>query len=157
MNDVQVSLPRIIAPPPLLYIGVFMVACAVHAIFPQPIMASGFSVRLAGAIMLVASGVFARWAFITMRQFGTSASPRKASLALSTSGPFAFSRNPIYLAMTGLYVGATALLNSWWPMLLLVPLLLLMHWGVVLREERYLLAQFGDAYASYKAAVRRWL
>ena len=157
MNDTQTSLPGIIAPPPLLYIGAFVSACAVHAISPQPIMASSFAIRLAGGFMLVASGVFVRWAFITMRQLGTSASPRKQSVALSTSGPFAFSRNPIYLAMTGLYIGAAALLNSWWPMLLLVPLLLLMHWGVVLREERYLLAQFGDAYASYKAAVRRWL
>ncbi len=134
-----------------------MVAYAIHVLYPQPIMASGVAVGLIGIFILVASGSFARWAFVTMRRLGTSANPRKQTVALSTAGPFAFSRNPIYLAMTGLYIGAGALLNSWWPMLLVVPLLVLMHWGVVLREERYLMAQFGDAYAAYKAAVRRWL
>lgn len=157
MNDTRTSLPEIIAPPPLLYIGAFVIGCVAHAIFPLPMIASGLVVRAGGTLLLAASGIFARWAFVTMRQHGTSASPRKRSAALSTSGPFAFSRNPIYLAMSGLYIGATALLNSWWPMLSLAPLLLLMHWGVVLREERYLLAQFGDVYAEYKASVPRWL
>src|SRR5512135_446251 len=144
MNDTQISLPGIIAPPPLLYLGAFAIGCAVHAISPLPMMASGLAIRAGGIPLLVASAAFARWSFVTMGQLGTSASPRKQSVALSTSGPFAFSRNPIYVAMTGLYVGAAALLNSWWPMLSLVPLLLVMHWGVVLREERYLLALFGD-------------
>lgn len=118
---------------------------------------SGYAVPLTGVFLIAISSAFARWAFVAMRRLGTSANPRKESVALSTSGPFAFSRNPIYLAMTGLYIGADALLDSWWPMLFLAPLLWLMHWGVILREERYLLAQFGDAYASYKAAVRRWI
>lgn len=157
MNGSQIALPGIIAPPPLLYIGVFLTGCAIHVVDPQPIISSGSIVRVIGALLFVLSGAFARWAFVTMRQFGTSANPRKQTLALSTTGPFALSRNPIYVAMTGLYIGAGALLNSWWPMLLLVPLLLLMRWGVVLREERYLLAQFGNTYTAYRAAVRRWL
>lgn len=157
MSDEKASIPGIIAPPPLLYIGAFAVGGAVHAVSPQPIITSDSAIRLFGALLLVSSSIFARWAFVTMQQLGTSASPRRQSVALSTSGPFAFSRNPIYLAMTGLYIGAAALFNSWWPMLSLIPLLLLMHWGVVLREERYLLTQFGDAYASYKTTVRRWL
>lgn len=157
MNDTRTSLPGIIAPPPLLYLGAFVGASTIHALYPQRFMDSGFTVRLLGIFLLVASGALARWAFVTLRLHGTSANPRKPSVALSTSGPFAYSRNPIYLAMTGLYIGAGALLNSWWSMLLLAPLLLLMHWGVILREERYLLAQFGDAYAAYTASVRRWL
>ena len=157
MNDAQISLPRIIAPPPVLYISAFGIGCAIDAISPQPIIFSGSIVWVIGALLFVISGALARWAFVTMRQIGTTANPRKQSQALSIAGPFALSRNPIYVAMTGLYIGAAALFNSWWPVLLLAPLLLLMHWGVVLREERYLLAQFGDAYSMYKAAVRRWL
>ena len=41
--------------------------------------------------------------------------------------------------------------------LTLIPFLALLHWGVVLREESYLEAKFGDAYLGYKARVRRWL
>lgn len=151
------SLPGIIAPPPLLYIGAFAIAAIGHVVFPLSVTSGNLIVRLIGGVVFIASALLARWAFLTMRKVGTSANPRKESVALSTSGPFAFSRNPIYLAMTGLYIGASALFNSWWPLLLLPPLLYLMHRGVILREERYLLAQFGSTYASYKIAVRRWL
>jgi protein-S-isoprenylcysteine O-methyltransferase Ste14 len=151
------SLPGIIAPPPLLYIGALAIAVAGHAIFPLSITSAVLIIRSIGAVMLILSAFLACWAFLTLRKIGTSANPYKTSSALSTAGPFAFSRNPIYLAMTGLYIGIGALLNAWWTAFLLPPLLYLMHTGVILREERYLLAQFGGAYASYKATVRRWL
>lgn len=59
--------------------------------------------------------------------------------------------------MTGLYVGLDFMVNFAWPLILLGPLLLLMDWGVIRREERYLSVKFGDAYAGYKSKVRRWL
>ena len=59
--------------------------------------------------------------------------------------------------MTGLYVGLDFMLNSAWPLILLVPLILLMNWGVIRREERYLSEKFGDAYTAYKSVARRWL
>ncbi|MBI3358764.1 MAG: isoprenylcysteine carboxylmethyltransferase family protein [Nitrospirae bacterium] len=110
-----------------------------------------------GAVLLIVSGTFVRWAFVTMRHVGTSASPYRPSTFLTVTGPFHLSRNPIYVAMTGLYIGAAFLVNSVWPLLLLAPLLFLMHYGVIVREERYLFAKFGEAYAAYKSEVRRWL
>ena len=59
--------------------------------------------------------------------------------------------------MTVLYIGLVCVLNAAWPLMLLVPLLLLMDVGVIRREERYLSARFGNAYSAYKAKVRRWL
>ena len=91
-----------------------------------------------------------------MRRVGTTANPKKASQVLATGGPFQFSRNPIYLAMTGLYVGLALLINSYWPLTLLVPLLALMEWGVIRREEHYLAEKFGEPYTCYKTKVRRW-
>jgi protein-S-isoprenylcysteine O-methyltransferase Ste14 len=157
MTGANSSLPGIITPPPRLYMGAFAIAVMGHVVFPLPVTSSGLIIRLFGVFMLIISALLARWSFLAMRKIGTSANPNKESVALSTSGPFAFSRNPIYLAMTGLYIGAGALLNSWWALFLLPLLLYLMHKGVILREERYLLAQFGDVYESYKATVRRWL
>lgn len=78
-------------------------------------------------------------------------------MVLATGGPFRLSRNPIYLAMTAMYLGIAFLGNSWWPLLLLPPLLVVMHWGVVLREERHLAKQFGEGYGRYKSTTRRWL
>ena len=60
MNDAQISLPRIIAPPPVLYIGAFGIGCAIDAISPQPIIFSGSIVWVIGALLFVISGALAR-------------------------------------------------------------------------------------------------
>lgn len=49
------------------------------------------------------------------------------------------------------------LFNALWPFVLLIPLIGLFEWGVIRREERYLLAKFGEPYRAYYARVRRWL
>lgn len=147
----------IIAPPPVLYLGALLIGFMIHAFSPQPILASVPVHQGLGVLFIVASSALARWSFVTMRQLGTTANPREPSTALAIHGPFRLSRNPIYLAMTGLYLGISFIVNSWWPLVLLVPLLLVMQWGVVLREERYLAKQFGQTYLEYKSRVRRWL
>ena len=157
MHDAHEVSAKIIAPPPVLYVGALLIGFILQAAFPQLILLSAFVLRVLGVMLLLMSAAFARWAFVTMRQAGTSANPRKASLTLATDGPFRLSRNPIYLAMTGLYLGIALIGNTWWPLLLLAPLLFVMHYGVVLREERYLEKQFGEIYVAYKASSRRWL
>ena len=157
MHDAHEASAKIIAPPPVLYVGALLIGFILQAAFPQLILLSAVVLRVLGVTLLLMSAAFARWAFVTMRQAGTSANPRKASIALATGGPFRLSRNPIYLAMTGLYLGIALIGNTWWPLLLLAPLLLVMHYGVVLREERYLEKQFGEIYLTYKASSRRWL
>ncbi|MBI5612863.1 MAG: isoprenylcysteine carboxylmethyltransferase family protein [Gammaproteobacteria bacterium] len=147
----------IIAPPPVLYIGAFLAGLAIHLVSPLSIFDATHAGRTVGAAFLVVSAVLARWAFVALRRAGTSANPYRPSAALTIAGPFRYSRNPIYLAMTGLYLGASLLVNSVWPLLLVVPLLWVMYLGVILREERYLSAKFGAAYAAYKSEVRRWL
>jgi protein-S-isoprenylcysteine O-methyltransferase Ste14 len=92
-----------------------------------------------------------------MRRAGTNIRPDQPTLALVTDGAFRFSRNPLYLAAAGLYVGVALLVHALWPLVLLIPMLAVLQWGVVAREERYLEAKFGDAYRAYKARVRRWL
>jgi protein-S-isoprenylcysteine O-methyltransferase Ste14 len=147
----------IIAPPPALYLGALALGFMLHILLPQPIFAADVVLRVVGVFLLALSGALARWAFVTMRRVGTSASPREPSAALVSGGPFRFSRNPIYVAMTGLYLGVALLANSLWLLVLLAPLLVVMQWGVILREERYLARRFGEGYLAYKAAVRRWL
>jgi protein-S-isoprenylcysteine O-methyltransferase Ste14 len=71
-------------------------------------------------------------------------------------GPYAFSRNPMYLAWTAGYVGATLVAGTAWPLLLLPVVLAVTH-VAVLREERSLERRFGAAYRSYKTSVRRYL
>lgn len=148
--------PNLIAPPPALYLGTLVIGLLAQGAFPLA-LPTAEAAQLVGALLLLASAAFARWAFVTMGRAGTSASPRQASVALTTDGPFAYSRNPIYVAMTGLYLGFAAVVGAGWPLVLLPALLAAMHWGVVLREERYLAEQFGVPYLAYCARVRRWL
>jgi protein-S-isoprenylcysteine O-methyltransferase Ste14 len=75
---------------------------------------------------------------------------------LVDSGPYAASRNPMYVAWTAGYVGAALVAGTAWPLLLL-PVVLVVTQVVVLREERSLERRFGDAYRSYKTSVRRYL
>jgi len=81
----------------------------------------------------------------------------KPTTALVTEGPFRYSRNPIYLALTLLYVGVALLINALWILLLVVPAVLVLRYGVIAREEAYLTRKFGEAYRQYMAQVRRWL
>jgi protein-S-isoprenylcysteine O-methyltransferase Ste14 len=70
-------------------------------------------------------------------------------------GPYTFSRNPMYVAWTVVYVGVALVANAAWPLLILPVVLLVTH-IVVVREERSLERQFGIAYRSYETSVRRY-
>jgi protein-S-isoprenylcysteine O-methyltransferase Ste14 len=108
-------------------------------------------------VLLVLGMALATWGRATMRRGGTNIDPREPALALVTDGPFRFSRNPLYVAITLFYLGLTLIADALWPLLLLVPLLWVTHYGIVLREERYLENKFGETYLSYKRQVRRWI
>ena len=123
---------------------------AVH-LLPWPIAAGA-----AGVCGVVALLTF-RAAASTLRRARTTVHPGGASTTVVRDGPFAFGRNPIYLSLTLLYLAATLALNSVWPLVPLVPLLLALHFGVVRREEAYLARKFGEVYDDYRRGVRRYV
>jgi protein-S-isoprenylcysteine O-methyltransferase Ste14 len=91
------------------------------------------------------------------RHAGTDPDPRQASSTIVTTGPYRFSRNPIYLSMVLIYLGLTGLWGGLFSLLCLVPALFVMHYGVIVREERYLERKFGETYLNYKESTRRWI
>jgi protein-S-isoprenylcysteine O-methyltransferase Ste14 len=106
---------------------------------------------LGGGVLLL--GWF-EWA---MRQADTPTSPYRPVEHIATEGPFRYTRNPAYLAMTLIYAGIASRANALWAILLLPAALLVIQRGVIEREERYLERKFGEEYLSYKARVRRWI
>jgi protein-S-isoprenylcysteine O-methyltransferase Ste14 len=96
-------------------------------------------------------------ALVTMKKAGTNVNPAEPAITIVRGGPFRFTRNPMYLALCLLQVALGFFLNDWITLLFAVPLALIMHYGVVLREERYLTAKFGESYLELKREVRRWL
>ena len=148
--------PGVIVFPPVLFVGTLLLALGIHFLWPMRLIA-GFWIRIVGAVVMIASGALSRWASGTMRRGGTNILPNKPTLSIVTGGPFRFSRNPLYVAASFLYLGLALIFNSVWPLVLFVPMFVVLNWGVVQREERYLERKFGDAYLAYKARVRRWI
>ncbi len=93
----------------------------------------------------------------TFERHATSGNPYKESTAIVDTGPFRLSRNPMYLTVAVLQAALGLLFNNVWVLLMLVPALIAIHYVVVLGEEAYLEAKFGDAYLDYKSHVRRWM
>ena len=97
------------------------------------------------------------WSVATFSRAHTTVIPWEQVSAMVTTGPFGLSRNPIYLADSIAYLGATLLIRSWWPLVILPGVLWVMRRKVIDREEAYLSERFGDAYREYQLRVRRWL
>ena len=150
------DIPNVIILPPLLYGVALALGFILHWIAPHHILESNAHYWIGG--ILLACGVFlAISGRRVMERAGTNVNPGLPSTALVGGGPFGFTRNPLYVALTLMYVGLALLADALWVLLLIIPVLLVMHYGVILREERYLEAKFGDEYRDYRSRVRRYI
>lgn len=146
----------VIARPPVLYTIAFVLGMLIEWLVPTSFVSGLTGPALGLALFLTGAGLMAA-ALRLFRLAGTNVPTYLPTTALVTHGPYRFTRNPIYLALTLIYVGLAVAVDSLWPLLTLVPLLVVMHFGVVRREEAYLEQKFGDAYHAYRARVRRWV
>ena len=143
-------------PPPLLYALAVVGGVLLNREWPLPV-GHGSLVTAIATILCVGSVALAVTSLGRFRRAGTTPIPRRPATALVISGPYRFTRNPMYVSMAGLTVGLGLFLNTWWPMLGLVPVLMIVRFAVIAREERYLRRRFGDDYETYTRKVRRWL
>ena len=146
----------VVAPPPVLYLGALVFGLLLNRRFPVPFLPRRIA-RILGWPLLSAGLLLMGWFERSMRHAGTPANPYKPVSHLATEGPFRYTRNPAYLAMTMIYTGITGLANALWALLLLPVALLVIQRGVIEREERYLECKFGEEYLRYKVRVRRWI
>ena len=118
--------------------------------FPQAVVWLGYALVLIGLGLTIsaASG------FMRAR---TTLDPHGSVSNIVTSGPYRFSRNPIYLGFVFLLIGFPFIFRTYWGLILSPLLMVLMNWLVIRHEEAYLEKKFGEAYAGYKSRVRRWL
>ena len=150
--------PGVIVFPPVILLATVAAGVILDGFLPLGFLSSlpGVPRLLIGALLL---GLGASMPFRVRRAFvaaGTNIRPDLPTTTLLTTGLFAHTRNPVYLGGSLALLGLALLLSSDWIVLLMVPALLLLHYGVVLREERYLEAKFGAAYRAYQASVTRY-
>jgi protein-S-isoprenylcysteine O-methyltransferase Ste14 len=149
----------VIAPPPLIALAAVVLGLALDWLLPAFLLSVLLTLveRIAIAVVLIGAG--AALAIPAMRGFrsaGTHVEPWKPSSALVTDGIFGRLRNPMYVGLAFLVSGLGIAFASDWTLVMLVVAALVIHFGVVKREERYLEAKFGDAYRQYKARVPRY-
>jgi protein-S-isoprenylcysteine O-methyltransferase Ste14 len=145
--------------PPGVYLAGLVAGYAVEWFWPVPIGPGGLgtAVRVVGVVLIVAGFVTAASGVASFRRAGTNPNPTQPSTALVVTGPYRFTRNPMYLGLAILHAGLAAVGNALWPLIALVPVVWIIRTQVIDREEAYLDKRFGEAYRAYKARVRRWL
>ncbi len=153
----SIDAPDIVVLPPVLVGGTLIAGVAIHfLVWFRPLLPDTIA-RVLGLAIFISSGVLAHLSQRAMQRVGTNVLPTQPTTALATDGPYRYSRNPLYIAAIGVYLGVTFWVNGVAPLLLLPPMVWLLRRGIVLREEQYLSGKFGDTYRAYQERVRRWL
>ena len=148
---------QVVVRPPIAWALAVLVGFALDWLMPLPFMPPAVSAGwLGGALFAIALALFA-WAIATVTRAGSHVPTNMPTTTIVDSGPYGFTRNPIYLAMFLGLVGFAVGFDSIWLLAVLVPFALVIRYGVITREEAYLERKFGDVYRHYRARVRRWL
>jgi protein-S-isoprenylcysteine O-methyltransferase Ste14 len=148
--------PRTLAPPPLVYAIALFAAWWLEARYSLAFGLSPQAEYLGWALISVGLTGFA-WALAAIWGHRTTVNPYKAATNLVTFGPFAYSRNPIYVSDWFVYFGVTLLLGTAWALVFAPLVWAVMRYAVIAHEEAHLLAKFGDEYDQYRSQVKRWL
>ena len=151
--------PLLYIPVPWVFVLGYLAGVAIQALAPVTIHAQGprFAVWLVGLVLVVAGSALAGWCLVIFRRARTTTVPLEKSSTVVTWGPYRWSRNPMYVALTLIYLGETAIFAHLWPAVLLLPTLAYVNGVVIPFEEAQLRAAFGEGYSDYAGRVRRWL
>jgi protein-S-isoprenylcysteine O-methyltransferase Ste14 len=142
--------------PPLVYLAATLIGAGLHFFWPLRWLPAGASVWIGVPFVLFSIALF-QASTGRFKAAGTPVPGNQPTTVIVQSGPYRFSRNPIYLAFSVLVLGIACWLNSIWLLGTLTAAVILMAVVVIPREERYLERRFGAEYLQYKTKVRRWL
>lgn len=138
-------------PVPEPHVGGLLAGGVLHLVRPWPLTSGEWVTWAIGGLLLLAGTTVVAWSVVAVgRQ--TVAAPTSPV----TAGPYRYSRNPMYVGWTALYIGVATLANTAWPVVL-VPIVALFVHRTVRREEHALDRRFGEEYRAYRREVRRYV
>jgi protein-S-isoprenylcysteine O-methyltransferase Ste14 len=155
--DATADTPHVVMRPPLVWGLAIIAGLALNWLVPLPFLPADLPAGWPGAMVFVLALALGVWAVVTITRAGSNVPTNLPSTTLVESGPYRFTRNPIYLGMLLSLIGLAIAFNNLWLLTMLVPFALVLRYGVVAREEVYLERKFGDVYRGYRSRVRRWL
>jgi len=141
--------------PPIIFLCAILLGIALNWAWPLYFMPR--NVALLGPLITVCAVLLFLFSYQEFRAAGTSVRGSDRTSTIIGTGPYRFSRNPIYLAFILFVLGLSVWLNNAWLLVTLLPAVGVIAMVVIPREERFLERNFNDQYSSYKARVRRWL
>jgi len=148
--------PAVRVPPPVIVAVFLVVGLACNHFLGKHFGPAAAWLAYVGYGLCVVGFVIVGWCAALYRQAKTSILPHTADSNMIEKGPFAWSRNPIYLSMMLVFFGISFIANAPTALLFAVPTYLALRYYVIAREEAYLNRRFGDEYISYQSRVRRW-
>jgi protein-S-isoprenylcysteine O-methyltransferase Ste14 len=150
--------PNVIVFPPAILVATVVLGCILQWALPTGVLAGinqAWRISL-GVAFIVAGVLLAATGRRVLMRLGTNVSPSHSTTALATDGVFGWTRNPLYNGGTLVMLGIALVFAVDWLLLLILPSLLILHFGVVRREEQYLEQKFGDRYRLYRQRVPRY-
>ena len=150
------SRPNKLPWPPLIFLATSAIAVLLQLLFPVPWGMTGWIVWIGWTLIVGDLGLDV-WAMLTMARAHTNILPNRAADRLVEAGPFAFTRNPIYLGNTLVMIGVGVVWNSLWFAGFAVIAAALVQRLAIVREEAHLALLFGDQWSAYAARVPRWI
>src|SRR3989454_2512725 len=142
--------------PPFVYLGSIALGLVLHLLWPARLVPLSVSTPAGAIVTVLAIALFVS-AVRILRAAGTPVPGNRPTTTIVRTGPYRFSRNPIYLAFSLVQLGLSLWVNSLALLTTLIPAVAIMWLVVIPREERYLEARFPSEYSPYKDSVRRWL
>lgn len=156
MTERQQQTPGTRLIPPLVYAVALLIGLGIEQLLPLVSLPTTWRAGLA-VVLIALSVLLVAPAVMRFRKADTPFDVRKPATTLITDGPYRYSRNPGYVALTLLYLGLGVLFSSGWVCVLVVPTVVIINVAVVRKEEQHLESRFGKDYLRYKSTVRRWL
>jgi protein-S-isoprenylcysteine O-methyltransferase Ste14 len=151
--------PGVFIPPPLFYVIIFLLSVVLQKSYAikKAFFFHGTMAIILGLIFILTGLIFSVPALLQFFKSKNTIIPFKAASSLQISGIYSVSRNPMYLGLLFQYLGLALIIGNWWTIFLIPMVFLLVHYLIIVPEEKYLLRAFGNSYSEYTRKVRRWI
>jgi protein-S-isoprenylcysteine O-methyltransferase Ste14 len=151
--------PRIILFPPLLPVGTLIVSVLLQRLCPlgwARMVEPGLRLLVGAAVFAIGVALIISGNYELLSN-DTAVRPCKPARLLVETGIYRWTRNPLYVGGSLIMLAAGMLFGLEWLPLPFLASLLLLHFGIVLPEERYLERKFGEDFRAYRARTPRYL
>lgn len=149
--------PQVVVHPPIALALGLIIGFGLNWLYPLPFMPPSLPRMWIGAVLFLLGIFLAVWSARTFRKAHTKVLTNQPASTIVTTGPYGFSRNPIYVGMLLSLAGLAIGFDTLWFLAVMIAMYPVIRFGVIAREETYLEGKFGARYLDYKARVRRWI